>query len=201
MAKRILIIYVPGLGDDNLTMRQRVFGLWFYRNVSVEICAVGWSTSETWTAKLGRLSAFIQSKASSDVSITLVGESAGAAAAIQAFAANSDIVDGVVLICGKTQYADKLGAEYRRRSPALVEAVSGSSAVIATLTNDQKSRILSLRPIYDPIVVVAETKITGVKSGLIPMVGHAASIAFAITLWSWRIARHAKKSAKQSSDH
>lgn len=198
MSKNIIIIYVPGIGDTNLKGRQRALKLWRYRNVSVQICRMRWKDDEPWVNKLGRLSSLIRSLASENTSITLVGESAGASAVTQALVANPNYVDGVVLLCGKSQYPELLGNAYTSRNPALKTAVTASAAAIAKLTPDQKSRILNLHPIFDPIVPVKETKIPGVKNSAIPMIGHVTSIAFTVLVWSWKIVAFARKRAKIS---
>lgn len=198
MSKRLVIIYVPGLGDRNLSGRQRAFKLWHFRNVTAKVCEMGWSVDEPWPTKIARLNSLIQSTASKDISITLVGESAGASAVTQALVANSDLVDGVVLLCGKSQYPERLGDSFVSKNPALRNAVSASAAAITTLTPDQKARMLNLHPIFDPIVPVAETKIPGVRESTMPMIGHITGIGFAITVWSWRIVRFARTRAKSA---
>ncbi len=196
MSKKIVIIYVPGIGDANLMGRQRAFKLWRYTNVSVQICPMDWGQDEPWSQKLDRLSELIRSLDSESTSITLVGESAGASAVTQALVANNDQVDGVVLLCGKSQYPELLGSSYTSRNPALKAAVTASASAIAQLTADQKARILNLHAAFDPIVPVKETKIPGVKNSTIPMIGHVTSIAFALLVWNWRIIQHAKTRAK-----
>lgn len=199
MSKQIVIIYVPGLGDRKLSGRKRAFKLWHFRKVRAKVCEMGWAVDEPWPTKLARLNGLIQSTAGENVSITLVGESAGASAVTQALVSNPDLVDGVVLLCGKSQYPEFLGDGFVRKNPTLKIAVTASAAAIATLTTDQKARILNLHPVLDPIVPVAETKIPGVRESTMPMVGHITSIAFAITIWSWRIVRFARARAKISN--
>jgi pimeloyl-ACP methyl ester carboxylesterase len=196
MSKKTVIIYVPGLGDVDLSMRRRALGLWKYRAVKPVVFGVDWSTAEPWQQKLHRLNTFIRQTAQPNTAIVLVGESAGAAAVTQAFADNPSIVAGVVLLCGKSQFPELLGSSYTSRHPALKDAVTASATVTQGLTAQQRAKILNLHPLFDPIVPVRETKIPGTKNSVIPMVGHAASIAFVITLWSWRIVIHARKCSK-----
>ena len=198
MSKNIIIIYVPGLGDKNLQGRQRALKLWRYRGVKVQVFGMDWSVDEPWATKLSRLNEHIVSLKSENTSITLIGESAGASAVTQALASNPHLIDGVVLLCGKSQYPELLGDSFTRPNPSLKDAVRSSSIAIAGLTPDQKTQMLNLHPVLDFIVPVKETRILGVKNSTIPMVGHITSIAFGITAWSWRIIRFARQRANSA---
>jgi hypothetical protein len=170
---------------------------WHFRNVSIEICSMRWSIDESWDIKLRRLLKRINECNQQGMSITLVGESAGASAVINALSQTGNI-DGVVLLCGKSQFPDRV-AQYRyKQNPALRQSLIDSDQAVSNLTGLQKQKILNFHPIFDPTVPVAETKIADVKNSIMPIVGHATSIVFANTLWSWRIVKFARLRARAS---
>jgi pimeloyl-ACP methyl ester carboxylesterase len=189
------VIYVPGLGDKNLGGRRWLLELWRFRNTSVEICSMDWSVNQPWQTKLDKLLNRIDQLHASGRSVSLVGESAGASATVAAFARRPDTINGVVLLCGKSQYPERVAARRYEQNPALREALIESHRSVRELTEIQKRKILNLHPIYDPVVPVKETKIPGVRNAAMLTIGHATSIVFANTLWSWRIVRFLKKAS------
>ena len=187
------IIYVPGLGDTNLTSRQKLLNLWHFRNVSIEICSMKWSMDEPWHIKLDRLINRIdQLKAEGNV-VSLIGESAGASAAMHALRNRHQVLHLVILLCGKSHYPERVSPRLYQRNPALKTSLVGADHIVQTLTESEGEKLLNLHPLFDPVVPVAETKISGVRDSTMPMIGHATSIVFANTLWSWRIVHFVRR--------
>jgi hypothetical protein len=188
-----LFIYVPGLGDTNLDNRQKLLSLWRIRRIKVEICAMKWGVDEPWKKKLHVLLTLIDKRAGEGYVISLIGESAGASAAMQAFVQKENSLRSLILLCGKSQHPESMSKKLIARHPALESAVKESNKVIQKLSDPQKAKILNLHPLFDPVVPVKETKISGVKHSRMPIVGHATSIVFANIFWMWRIIRFAKR--------
>ncbi len=196
MTKKHIILYVPGLGDHRLVMRQRGLNTWKYAHVSTELVPKKWRVSETWDSKMARLIAKIDDYHSRGYAVSLVGESAGATAVLAALEARTNSITAVVLLCGKSQYPARVASRLYQNNPALREAMIRSHKVVDALTNKQKQKILNLHPVFDPIVPVWETKIPGVKNAKMPIAGHFLGIAFGLTFWSFRIVRFAKQQAR-----
>lgn len=195
MTKQSSLLYVPGLGDVNLSNRQKLLKLWHFRDMSVEICSMEWSIDEPWDTKLESLLNRIKDFKEQGNNVILIGESAGASAVINALS-KTELIDGVVLLCGKSRYPNRV-AQYRYdQNPALRQALISSDQAISQFNEIQKQKILNLHPIFDPIVPVAETKIPGVKNAIMPIIGHTTSIVFANTLWCWRIVKFARLRAR-----
>jgi predicted alpha/beta hydrolase family esterase len=190
-----VILYVPGLGDHSLSGRRKLLSLWHYKNTNIEISAIEWQSTGSWEDKLGRLVKQIDDISRQGMQVSLVGESAGASAVMQAFRLRSTKIRAIVLLCGKSQYPESVAPRLYERNPVLREAITGSAKVVNSLTPEERSKILNLHPIFDPVVPIRETRIIGVKASIMPIIGHATSIIFANTLWSWRIVRFIKKSS------
>ena len=150
---------------------------------------MNWTVDEPWHDKLNRLVSTIDRHVKAGKTLSLIGESAGASAVINALGIRSRSLRTVILLCGKTQYPDRVAAYRYRQNPALRQALIASSHIINQLTNEQKEKLLNLHPILDPVVPVSETKIPNVKNSVMPTFGHALSIVFANTIWSWWIVR------------
>ena len=121
--------------------------------------------------------------------VSLVGESAGASAVIQALNLRTESLHKVILLCGKSQFPERVAAARYSENPAFKEALSQSHTLVPLLTREQRSKLINLHPLFDPTVPVAETKISGVADSYMPIVGHATSIIFANTVWSWWFVR------------
>lgn len=192
MAKNHVILYVPGLGDDKLTAQRRALRLWRLHGVTHEICAVKWLNKEDWPTKLKLLVDRIDNHVNAGNTVSLVGISAGGSAVISAYGERADVLNAVVLVCGKTQYADGMGEKYTSKHPALYDAVVSSSKVISHLDDSEKKKILNMHPIADELVSVKETRIPGVKEYTMPIFTHFGGIGYAVTLGSFKIVQFVK---------
>lgn len=192
MVTKHAILYVPGLGDRNLKGRQWLINAWRFRNVGIEICTMDWSVGEPFELKLNRLLTRIDDLIQTDNQVSLVGESAGASTVIEALI-RRDTLHKVVLLCGKSQYPDRVSPHLYRQNPAFKDSLAASAKSISLLTPEQKEKLINLHPLFDHVVPVPETKISGVKDHYMPSIGHATSIVFANTFWSWWIVHAIKK--------
>jgi hypothetical protein len=192
MSKHV-ILYIPGLGDRDLSGRRSLLSLWHYRNVRIEVCPMDWTVDEPWQQKLNRLLQRITELHDEGNLVALIGESAGATAVIQALAQRTDELRAVILLCGKSQFPERVAPARYHLNPAFKDALILSAAAVSKLTTEQKAKMLNLHPLIDMVVPVSETKISGVKDSYMPSVGHAFSIFFANIFWNWRIVRFVKK--------
>ena len=103
MAK-LQLIYVPGLGDMKVTAQRRTVRTWQWWGVGSEVFLVNWTDDEPWAGKLQRLLDRIDELHAQGRAVALVGASAGAAAAINAFTARKAVITGVVCIAGKVNH-------------------------------------------------------------------------------------------------
>lgn len=196
MKSKHVVLYVPGLGDHRLKMRQRGLDFWYYRNISIEMAAKKWRVPESWDIKLAKLLKQIDYHYDQGKIVSLIGESAGATAVLQALEDRYEKINAVILLCGKSQYPNRVANVLYKKNPALEEAMIRSHQVVQQLSVDQKKKILNLHPYADPVVPVWETRIEGVRESTMPIIGHITGIAFGITLWSFVMVRFIRRQAK-----
>jgi hypothetical protein len=192
MGKHI-ILYVPGLGDHNLSGQQRALKLWRLYSVRTEISVMNWQVDEPWDLKFERLLQRIDFHHKKGREVSLIGVSAGSTAVLQALIMRRNKIKSAALVCGKFQYPETVHPMRYKINPALKDALTTSSRALEKLTDDDKQQLRMYRPIYDNLLPVKETHIPGVKTVVMPAITHVGGIAYAITFGSWQIIRFLKK--------
>jgi pimeloyl-ACP methyl ester carboxylesterase len=187
------ILYISGLGDHAPQTRKRLGLFWHYKHVDFEVFPMRWGVDELWAIKLDRLLKQIDTYTAKGYTVSLIGESAGASAAINALRKRTKMLRAVVLLCGKSQYPNRVASRLYTKNPSLRNSLADSHHIAQNLTSDEKHKILNIHPIADEVVPVWETKIPGVKNVRIPSVGHAPSILLGATLYNLIIVRFIKR--------
>lgn len=168
------VIYIPGIGDTTATWQKRAVRTWKLWGVTPHTFQMVWADNEPFAPKFQRLLAFIDDCAK-DGSVGLVCASAGASAALPAFAARQDVIAGVVCVAGKIHHPGAIGGNYRRRNPAFVEAAHTVADALRQLA-DRQGNILSIRAVADPIVPSRDSILRGARNRVSPTIGHATTI-------------------------
>lgn len=190
------VIYIPGLGDGDLRGQRAAIKTWRLVGVEPHFFDINWSDDESFDSKLKRLLRLIDElHTSSGLRVGLVGPSAGATVVLQAFAARQDKVSGVVCICGKIQRPEAIWEIRFKQNPAFRAAAFQTLPALDDLDSKARTRILSLRPLFDEIVAVRDTLIEGANNKRVFSAGHAVTITLYISLLAWRHLRFLKKLA------
>ncbi|MCW1908766.1 MAG: hypothetical protein KIH63_005500 [Candidatus Saccharibacteria bacterium] len=189
------VIYVPGLGDHRSYGQHIVIQLWRVFGLRPHYFPLLWRSDEAFEDKLQRLVAHIDTVAANGNKVSLVGASAGASAVINAYSARSKVIASVVCICGKIQNPDKVDESYFIANPPFRKSIYMVKDSLDSLSKDQIARIMSIHPIYDPVVPVSETLIPGAVEKEIKTRGHAFSIFYTLIFGSRVIADFVKRSA------
>lgn len=194
MSKHLHLLYVTGLGDSNVTNRQKAINTWKLWGVTSEIVQMNWRTGD-WETKYQKLLKQIDNAVAKGCKVALVGESAGAGAAINAYAARKDVVTGVVLLAGKVNRPQAIGGSYRKSNSAFVDSAQAAVPSLKSLNNDDRKRILSRFAVADPIVTASDSRIPGAKNQVVPTAGHIFTIATQIIFGAPSFIRFLKKLA------
>jgi dienelactone hydrolase len=174
------VIYVPGLGDHRTKTQRLAPQYWQVFGVKGHCFLMQWRDQEPFASKLERLLSKIDELAADGHKVSLVGASAGASVVLVAYAARLDKVSGVVCICGKINHPETVGPERFLENPAFKDSLARLQEVLPKLGPRDRARILSLHPLYDGTVPVADTIIPGARKGVIPAIGHALGILVAL---------------------
>ncbi|MGH7195182.1 MAG: hypothetical protein ACREGA_00160 [Candidatus Saccharimonadales bacterium] len=190
------VIYLPGLGDDDFRQVQtRLINFWRVYKLKVDYHYIGWADKQAFRPKLDKIIAQIDECAGRGERVSLIGASAGASAAINAFVARSAAVDKVVLICGKIHNPQTIARARFEQNPAFEQSLAMLPASLGKLPAAERRRIKSFRPLADGVVPPKDTIIDGADKGLLPSAGHSFSIFYALSFGSFRLAGFIKQKA------
>lgn len=184
-------IYIPGLGDSRSYSQDNAIKKWAKRGVVGHYFPVGWADKEDWAPKLARLLTKIDKLSAHGHIVSLVGASAGASAVLNAYA-HRPAVNAVVCIAGKINNPQSISKRIYQINPAFKQSVYGVFGSLSGLNNTQKTKIMSIHPLFDGTVPVKDTLIDGAVEKSIPVIGHRLGIFYTITLGSSTITNFIK---------
>lgn len=185
------VIYVPGLGDSRSYGQDEAIKNWQKYGLQAHYFPLGWADKEKFEPKLKRLIAKIDELSKAGYKVSLVGVSAGASAVLNAYA-KRPAVNGVVLISGKVQNPQAIGKMIFDVNPAFKESVFMVEKSLEELGPDKISRIMSIHPLLDGRVPVADTRIPGAVEKTVPVIGHVFGILYVIVFRGRLIANFLK---------
>ena len=183
MSKHV-ILYVPGLGDGLDNARQLALRFWRIYGVEAYVHPMCWADGERFAPKLERLLNHIDELHAAGKRVSLVGESAGASAAMNAYAQRPNGIHRVAHICGKLRGAQNVSGYTYGRNPAFAESMAQLPKSVEQLSSSQMQRVLSVHPLADMSVPVRDTILPGINVRTIPSINHMLSIALGITIFS-----------------
>lgn len=176
------VIYIPGLGDKKAYGQKIIIQLWRFYGLTPHYLPLGWTKKETFNRKLEKILTKIEALQNNNVAISLVGVSAGASAAINAYAKNNTI-HKVVCISGKINNPSSIGEKTFEKNPDFKESVTRVGQSLIVLRNKGLIKnIMSTHPIKDSTVPVADTIISGALEKIFPGRSHLSGIFYAITI-------------------
>lgn len=182
------VIYIPGLGDTRPYGQKFITSLWRVFGLKVHYFPIGWADHDPFESKFKKLLAKIDRLQKKYGAVYLIGVSAGASAAINAFAARPE-VEGVVCISGKIQHPETINPRYFINNPPFKDSIFRVSDSLAKLSPADKKQIMSIHPIYDQTVPISHTLIPGSVEKTVPSFGHIMSIYYTIIFRPRLIAR------------
>jgi pimeloyl-ACP methyl ester carboxylesterase len=196
MKSKLHVIYLPGIGDAGGSFQPWAVRAWQRYGVESELYSMNWADDVSWQTKFEGLLKHIDELAEKGP-VALVGASAGAAAAINAYAARQDKIVGVVTICGKINNPDSIGQRYRSQNSSFVEAAYQTADSLKQVDDAHRQHILCRYAIFDQVIYTkADSKIPGAHNRLSPTFLHAPTIGLQITLGAPSFIRFLKKQAK-----
>ncbi len=181
------VIYVPGLGDNKARGQDNAVKNWSKHGLVGHYMPIGWADGEAFDAKLDRLIKKVDELSKQGHMVSLVGASAGASAVLNTYAKRPNI-HAVICISGKINNPDSIGQRIFSSNPAFKDSVYVVAKSLASLEPNKISRIMSIHPIYDSYVPVADTIIKGAVEKRVLIIGHAFGIFYTLAFRSKIIA-------------
>ncbi len=200
MAKPHYVIYITGLGDQRPLYQPQLINHWKKLGLTPHYFAVGWADGETFAPKLDRICKLVDELYQKG-SVSLVGISAGAGAALNAYMERRDKICGVVFICGKLIGYDNVNPNYFSQNPAFSESLRLTQQNLTKLSDEDKAKMLSVHPLFDEVVPVPATKIPGVRNRLLLSALHVPSIFLALTIYKRISLNFLKQRAEVQTKH
>ena len=188
-------IIIPGLGG-RYPLYERALWHWHKYKIATTLFYINWEDGEDYESKADALSQLIDHLSSSGTPLILIGVSAGASAALNAYVTHKQ-VNAVVTVCGFTniEYLDQ--KQMNQRSPAFVQSVQILSSNLTKLTSEDEKNILSMTAYADRTVNDNASYLPGVTSRKILATGHIIGIASALLFYGRFIRKWFDELAKE----
>lgn len=180
-------IYVPGLGDHRTLGQDKAVEDFSKYGLDITYHAVGWAHGN-FDTKLKNLHKLIDELHDGADEIVLMGASAGAGAVLNAYQHNKEKVRAVICISGKIQNPDNVSEKIYEHSPAFKQSLDMLQNTLASLTTEDKAKILTTHAFYDMLIPAKETRIPGTKAITIPIIGHVPGIILTLVAYKKKIA-------------
>lgn len=197
MAEKRYVIVVSGLGDDLGLLRLCTFW-WRVKGLTPIVFLPYWYIDKNFEPKLKRLLTLIDETAAKG-KVDIVGISAGASAALNAFVRREKAIGRAVSVCGrlKTGIDDRFMIQQKLSlvsSPAFLDSVRRWQTTEAKLSPKERERILTVRArFWDEFIPEFSATIKGATNVTIPSRMHTLTIVLSLTVFSQKIFRFLKK--------
>lgn len=169
-------IYIPGFNDRLDILRRLILRRWVSHDSRVTLVPMRWADkSESYDEKYSRIKRIIDQ--AGQEKLVLVGESAGGAMALFAFAKQTEAVHAVITICGYNHGAEDIHVVHRRDKPAFYPLSRAVDELVAGFSSSQRRRITTIYSTADRVVTPSHSNITGAREVVLHHRGHFLSIA------------------------
>ncbi len=183
------VLVIPGL-NDHLQYSKYVWAtnvFWRKQGVVPHVVWMDWMIDQKpFNHRLKKLVSLIDSL-SRENTLSLVGFSAGASAAINAFYERKKVVHRVVSVCGRLRVGEGVTPTLiwaSKFSKPFAESVRLCQIQQMKLTPQDLKKVLCLRAWFDELVPESTSFLPGASNKTLPMVEHLLTGAAAATVFS-----------------
>jgi pimeloyl-ACP methyl ester carboxylesterase len=194
MSKEHHIIYVPGLRDTatfNRLFHPIVAWVWRQQGFYPHVYLPHWEEGKSFQPKLDGIIKLIDELKAEGHNVSLIGQSAGGSAVLNAFSERRNLVNGVVNVTGRLRTGIRVKPSLNqatRISPAFKQSVlMFENQNEPTLIQADRRRIMTYRPWFDETVPVSTVPIEGATNLVSPFPEHSAGGGFICTVLSGKI--------------
>lgn len=190
MKQSYAVIIIPGLGDDTRILSWITRNWRRKLNITPIVYSMNWKKNESFQQNLTKLLILIDKTHKQFDYLSLIGTSAGGSAVINAFCQRKDKIHKVINVCGRLRKGENIFPSLdsaAKNSPSFKESVLLCEKNLEKLTPQDKTKILTIRPLIDEVVPTSCVPIPGAINKTIFSVEHGLSIALCFTVYSNRI--------------
>jgi hypothetical protein len=184
------VIIIPGLGNG-VEKHEWASNSWKRFGIIPHIFDAKWKTEEKgFQSKLERALKLVDLLTNKNSKISIVGNSAGSSFALNIFGERKKQISKVVINCGRVRDGDWPWFTFDQAtesSPSFRESVLRAQRLEKTLTNIDRKKILTLRPLFDEVVPPFTVPIFEARNIITPSIEHSLSIALNMTLFKRQI--------------
>lgn len=190
MIDAIHVVIIPGLGNK---IQQHTWAAerWKKFGIIPHVFNTKWTIEEKgFKKKLDDALTLIDSLLVTNKKISLIGNSAGSSFAINILGKRTEKIHRVVINCGRVRTGDWPWYTFDQAtasSPSFKESVLQSEKVLLKLPQEERKKILTLRPLFDEIVPPVTVPIEGATNEITPFIEHGITIALNMTLLNRRV--------------
>ena len=184
------VIIIPGLGNN---IEKHIWATKGWKNFGVmpHVFDTRWKLEEKgFGEKFSRLLELFDSLCNRGSRVSVVGNSAGSSLGLNLFVEKRKQIDRLVINCGRIRDGDWPWFTFDQAtasSPSFRESVLRAQEAEKDLTNNERSRILTLRPIFDEVVPPTTVSIAGARNEVVKSVEHSLTISLNLTLYRRKI--------------
>ena len=192
MSSKHHIIYVPGIGDDIYRIQGFLVWWWFIYGVRGHVHEMPWTGKGEYQPKHEKLLALIDKYANQGHKVSLVGASAGASAAINAYIARRDQINSVAIICGKINEPETISESFYSRNAAFKESMYALQENLKKLTASDKSKFRNYYTPNDQVVTYVCSFMHGVQEISLRPMRHGQAIIYSVSIGARKIIKGLK---------
>lgn len=191
MAKQHHVIYVPGLRDTWIINKAIIKVLPFFwepQGIHIHVFSPHWEQGTRFAPKLKQLTDKIDSLVKQGHKVSLVGQSAGGSATLNAFCIRKSVVHRIINSTGRLRAGNNVWPSLKQAakiSPAFKESVLlFEKKNEPTLTKVDRKRILTIRPLWDETVPASTVPLDGATNLIAPIIEHSLGGIFIVSFYS-----------------
>lgn len=191
MSKQHHIIYVPGLRDKmwlNTNLVHVLTPFWKIQGFHSHILAPHWEEGTKFAPKQKLITDKIDELIKKGHTVSLIGQSAGGSAVMNAFCERRKVVNGVINCTGRLRAGVNVKPTLEvsaKISPAFKDAcLLFEHKNEPTLTKSDRKKIMTIRPVWDEAVPASTVPLDGATNITLPFVEHIISGVVALTILS-----------------
>lgn len=188
MSREHHVIISPGM-DGKIEGLKLVTKNWPERyGLYPEIEQIIWKNEIGLDPKLKQITDRIDKLIAEGNTVSLIGTSASGSLMLNAFIERKDSIEKVINVGGFLRPGERTGnRSFDVRSAASIafrESVLRVASLESTLTDEDRKKILTVRPLWDELVPPETVVIKGALNKQVPMVEHVLGIATAMTFYN-----------------